>query len=93
MPKESANVTSSSFDEGTMLEGSGLDVPKSVLRRIVASSQDDGSSLPLTTQAVRDLEKARKSRVYKSTLIKIKYAYRFKVYFAHNCAHLQTNIF
>lgn len=45
-------------------------VPRSVLQKILKRDED----APLTTQAVRDLQRAQKEKVYRNTLIKIRYA-------------------
>lgn len=58
--------------EVTLNEGSGSS--GSVLKKIknLSNNRDGSSDAPLTTQAIRDLEKARKEKVFSQTLIKIR---------------------
>lgn len=50
-------------------EDDSRSAPRSVLQKILKGGEDN---TPLTTQAVRDLQKAQKERVYSRTLIRIK---------------------
>lgn len=54
-------------------EDDSRSAPRSVLAKILKRSADGEDNTPLTTQAVRDLQKAQKERVYSRTLIRIKY--------------------
>ncbi|KAJ1398559.1 hypothetical protein B484DRAFT_438374, partial [Ochromonadaceae sp. CCMP2298] len=70
---EKGSSSSSSYvDAGVAMEvedeGPGMSVPRSVLQQILKKEEEK----PLTTQAVRDLQRAQKERVYARTLIKIK---------------------
>jgi hypothetical protein len=46
-------------------------VPRSVLQKILKRSSEEDEA-PLTTAAVRELQRAQKERVYDRTLIKVK---------------------
>ena len=48
----------------------GGGVPKTVLQKILSSGQENDA--PLTTRAVRELQRAQKERVYTQSLIRIK---------------------
>lgn len=73
-PKSEGSSSGASSAESAMDvtgEGDDKSVPKAVLQKILKrSSQEDDA--PLTTQAVRDLQRAQKERVYARTLIRIK---------------------
>lgn len=49
----------------------GGPVPRSVLQKILKHG-GEGDETPLTTAAVRELQRAQKERVYDRTLIKVK---------------------
>lgn len=46
---------------------------KSILAKMVLKAVADPTDAPLTTKAVRDLQKAQKERVFNRTLIKVRY--------------------
>ena len=74
----SSNSMFSAHSKGTVEKGyheadaaSGA-VTHSVLQRILKSNAEVDDSTPLTTQAVRDLQKAQKERIYARTLVRVK---------------------
>lgn len=57
-------------DDGGSSSSSGNQLPRSVLQKLLGS--DGSSDTPLTTKAVRDLQKAQKERVYDRTVIRVR---------------------
>jgi hypothetical protein len=71
--EEAAAPVKSDFrtDEGMDTDSSAIS--RSILQRVIAHSRPDNDGPPLTTKAIRDLQKAQRERVYSRTLIRIKF--------------------
>ena len=77
-----SNSSSAKYSSNTAMDVVAQDddvknVSRSVLQRILkkpggVNGNDDNEGAPLTTQAVRDLQRAQKERVYTRTLIRVK---------------------
>eukprot|EP01032_Pedospumella_encystans_P011527 gene11527-13397_t len=70
--KESSDYANNNNNNNNDQTMDSKNVPRSVLSKILRAGED-GDSTPLTTQAVRDLQRAQKERVFNRTLIKIKF--------------------
>ena len=66
---EYSNVNNHSSSSAAAGAGAGA-ITQSVVQRILNTGGED--STPLTTQAVKDLQKAQKERIYARTLVRIK---------------------
>ena len=72
-PREEAAPVKSDFrtDEGIDTDSSAIS--RTILQRVIAHTRPDNDGPPLTTKAIRDLQKAQRERVYSRTLIRIKF--------------------
>jgi len=73
-PREEATApVKSDFrtDEGIDTDSSAIS--RAILQRVIAHTRPDNDGPPLTTKAIRDLQKAQRERVYSRTLIRIKF--------------------
>lgn len=79
LPRLASQATSEGKDGGPSDVGEAKGVSEgrllaqSVGQRIRALAEGDDGGAPLQTKAIRDLEAARRSKVYSHTLIRVKY--------------------